>query len=200
MPSEGDITLLLRRVGEGDEEAIAELYPLVERVLRDMARKRKQERPAAEEVPTTILIDEAFLQNVSLGSGSWDQEGRRTFYDFAAHTIEDMLIFEYRKRKRREGLLPQVPLDDADSLGFLRRGMEDPDFRIDLKGKLAELQARGKKESMAAVVFRMKWFLGCKLTEVSEVLGLDYKTVVAQYAVALTWLRLHMGGYTDAGR
>ena len=101
------------------------------------------------------------------------------------HTIEDIIIAEYRKRSRRESLLPQVPFDDADSLGFLRRGLEDSDFRIDLKEKLAELQARGKKESMAAVVFRMKWFLGCKLTEVSEVLGLDYKTVVTRYAVAL---------------
>ena len=86
MLSEGDITRLLRRVGDGDEDAMAELYPLVERVLRDMARKRKMRRgPAAEEVPTTVLIDEAFLQNVVPGSGSWDREGRRTFYDFAAH-------------------------------------------------------------------------------------------------------------------
>jgi DNA-directed RNA polymerase specialized sigma24 family protein len=201
MPFEGDITQLLRRVGDGDEGAMAELYPLVERVFRAMAKKRKLRRgPAAEEVPTTLLIDEAFLQNVVPGSGSWDKDGRRIFYDFATRTMEDKLIAEYRKRKRRDSLLPQVPLDDADDVGLLRRRLDDVDFRIDLKGKLAELQMRGKNESMGAVVFRMKWFLGCKLTEVSEVLGVDYKTVVKQYAVALTWVRLNLKGYTDAGR
>jgi DNA-directed RNA polymerase specialized sigma24 family protein len=201
MPPVGDITRLLGRVRAGDELAMAELYPLVERVLRGMVRKRKRRGgPVAEEIPTTMLIDEAFLQNVVPGASSWDQEGRGTFYSFAARTIEDMIIAESRKRIRRELLLPRVDLDDADNLGFLRRGMEDPDFLFDLKEKLIALQARGEEESQAAVVFRMKWFLGCKLTEVAEVLGLDYKTVVKQYAVALTWIRLHLQEYSDAGQ
>jgi DNA-directed RNA polymerase specialized sigma24 family protein len=201
MPPEGDITRLLQRVREGDESAMAELYPLVEGVLRDMVRRIKRRKgPAAEEIPTTMLIDEAFFQNVALDAGSWDEEGRRTFYRFAARTAEDIIIADCRKRIRRHSLLPQVPLDDDDDLGFLRRRRDDPDFWIDLKEKLAVLQARGEEESTAATVFRMKWHLGCKLTDVSEVLGLDYKRVVKLYAVALTWLRLHLQEYSDAGK
>ena len=200
MPRDGDITGLLARVRDGDELAIAELYPLVERVLRDMVRKRKHWRgTAAHEIPTTMLIDEAFLQNVVAGEASWERVGRRTFYSFAARTIEDMLIAESRKRIRRESLLPRVSLDDADNLGFLRRGLENPDFLLDLKEKLAALEARSEEESQAAVVFRMKCFLGCKLTEIAEVLGFDYKRVVKQYAVALTWIRLQLQEYSDAG-
>ena len=60
--SREEVTQLLVAWGEGDEEALANLIPLVEAELRRIARRRmRQERPD-HTLQTTALINEAYIR------------------------------------------------------------------------------------------------------------------------------------------
>src|SRR5262245_55631736 len=113
MPHPSGVTELLARADGGDVAAQAELYVLVEPVLRSLALARKRASGAGQEVETTALIDDAFLKLVGRGASRWTGGDREKFYAFASAKMHDLLIEELRRRlagKRNEGRAP-APLD-----------------------------------------------------------------------------------------
>jgi hypothetical protein len=63
MPADShDVTVLLRAWRAGDEAALHELMPLVERELNRIARRCLFGEPAGCSVSATALVNEAFLR------------------------------------------------------------------------------------------------------------------------------------------
>jgi hypothetical protein len=191
---------LLRRVESGDQSAVQRLYPLVEAVLREIAAARKREGgSAAEGVPTTQLIDNAFRESLGSASGGWDAASRRTFYALASRSMQDMLIDQLRRTQAEPDSVYSEPpeRDQAEGYAFLWGRWRDPDFQVNLREKLNALRARGKRDTVAEVVFRMRWFLGCKLLEVAEILGMAYADVFEAHARTILWLRIQLSSSPD---
>src|SRR5258708_4290144 len=112
----GEITLLLRRcANEDDEEARERLYRLVEPELRQAARQRLRRNSAEPLLQTTLLIDEAFMRLVLRG-GQRDAhdrsqcENHRHFYRAATRVMRNLRIDVARWRLRQPGAL----IDEAE--------------------------------------------------------------------------------------
>ena len=86
----GDVTKLLVRIAEGDLQAWDELYPLTEPELRKLALHWIKKKDARDRVPTTVVIDDAFVKLMQIDSPNWQHRG--AFYMFASRNILWILI------------------------------------------------------------------------------------------------------------
>jgi RNA polymerase sigma factor (TIGR02999 family) len=190
-----NVTELLVRADAGDEGAQADLYALVEPVLRNLARARKRANPAGHELRTTVLIDDAFVKLVGRRVTVWSPGDRQKFFAYASKKMQDMLIVELRRGsaiKRNEGQA-LAPLEEALVVISQSAGGEDLDFQLDLKDKLAQLQ---ELDEEAAIIFRIKYFWSATFDDVVEMLGFPNRSaVVKPYARAIVWLRNALRDY-----
>src|SRR5688572_10152163 len=95
------LTALLVAWGNGDNPALERLVPLVDRDLRQLARRHLRREPAGNTFQTTALINEAYLRLV---------EGRRIrlrdrahFFALAATLMRHILVDRARARRNQIG-------------------------------------------------------------------------------------------------
>ena len=174
-----EITDLLRRVHDGDSEALQTLIPLIYNELKSLASSHLRRERSPVSIQTTGLVHEAFLRLA--GSPLPECENRSHFFGVAARVMRQVLVDMARARhaaKRGPGLeyplaeLPdmEAPRDEAflaldDALN--RLATESP-----LKGQLIELH----------------FFAGLTAEESSQVLSLPVHTVRRELRLAKAWL------------
>ena len=76
------VSLLLRRLNDGDGGALDQLLPLVYDELRRMARRYMRQQQSGHTLQTTALIHEAYLRLVGQEEKHW--ENRAHFFGVAA--------------------------------------------------------------------------------------------------------------------
>ena len=111
-PRDQELTLLLGRVANGDQQAANELLPLVYEQLRAMARVRMSYERAGHTLQATALVHEAYARMLAPGDGAF--ENRRHFFFAAAEAMRRILIDHARSRnaeKRGGGDRQRVRLD-----------------------------------------------------------------------------------------
>jgi RNA polymerase sigma factor (TIGR02999 family) len=118
-----EVTLLLKRLAEGDKSAVKELLllPLVHKKLCEMAAFHLHGDRPFHTWQTTDLVNEAYLK--LSGAPNLSFNGRSHFFGYAAEVMRHLLT-DYAKRRRakkRGGDLTFVPLVE---------GYEIPDFGI----------------------------------------------------------------------
>jgi len=118
--AEGEVTRLLRRWSDGDEEAPLHLLPLVYDDLRHTARAFARNERAHHTLPPTAVVHEAWIQLVER-SGVQNPEGwhsREHFLGVAARAMRRILVDHARRRGRlkRGGNASRVPLLDDDAV------------------------------------------------------------------------------------
>ncbi len=195
MSEGGEITRLLREAEEGQAEAAERLYGLVEKDLRQIARRRKREAGArpGEDAATTLLVDEAFCRLVGQGgAGGWQAGDRRRFYGYASVKIHDFLVDELRKQRaekrgggRHGGELAEAAAGTADA-------GEGLDVLIDLREALGRLQEFAPDDAGA---FRLRHFLGATFKEIADLLSISETSAKRNYQQAQLWLRRELKGY-----
>ncbi len=107
MGSEGpsDLTGLLRAWSRGDESALGNLVPLVDRELRSVARQYLAKQRPGHLLQTTALVDEAYLRLIDAARVDW--RDRAHFFAFCAQIIRRILVDHARAQgslKRGEGV------------------------------------------------------------------------------------------------
>jgi RNA polymerase sigma factor (TIGR02999 family) len=107
----GDITLLLRRVGAGDDAAQEALYVKVCEQLRDLAKGFVRGQPANGTLGATALVNEAYLRLAAGPEGGWNN--RRHFFGVAARAMRSVLVDHARRKRavKRGGDAEREPLD-----------------------------------------------------------------------------------------
>src|SRR5262245_6237251 len=88
-----DVTRILNRVEQGDEQAAGELLPLVYEELRKLAVVRMANEKAGQTLQPTALVHEAWLKIA--GDGHEHFANRRHFFKAAATAMQQILIDEY---------------------------------------------------------------------------------------------------------
>jgi RNA polymerase sigma factor (TIGR02999 family) len=194
MAQSDEITLLLRKADEGDHQAANQLFGLVEKELKVIARKRKRTAPAAGDVPTTLLVDEAFCQLVGQNAATWNPGDRRKFFGFASNQIHELLIKTARAENaaKRGGGRQRVDLDNQAAGGSEGSPVGDLELLLDLKSALDKFEQLSAQD---ALLFRLRYFLDCTFEETAAVAGVSATEAKRAYQRARLWLQRELKEY-----
>ena len=179
-----DVTKLLRAWGEGDEQALHHLMPLVERELNRIARACLAGEQRHRSVSATALVNEAFLRLVQLERIDW--QDRAHFLSIGARLMRRVLVDLARARRseKRGGDAVRVSLDEA----MLPGGQRDADVvRLD-----EALDALTQVDPRKGRVIELRFFGGLSTEETAAVLEVSTKTVLRDWTFAKAWLRREM--------
>src|SRR5215468_2992939 len=106
-----DLTHLLARWAEGDEQALEDLTPLVYKELRRLAASYLRKERKSHTLQPTALVHEAYLRLVNQSNPRW--EDRSHFYGVAARLMRQILVENARRKKATKRAAHTVSLDYA---------------------------------------------------------------------------------------
>jgi RNA polymerase sigma factor (TIGR02999 family) len=185
-PTAGAVTGLLLEWRRGDEEALAQLMPIVYDELRLIAaRHLRRERDDLTLQPTAV-VHEAFLKLVDLAQLQW--QDRAHFLAVASRLMRQVLLDHARGRlaaKRGRGVTV-LELVDGDAAVEPRR--------LDLVALDAALERLAALDSQQANLVELRFFGGLTMQETAEVLGCSTSTAKRDWDTARTWLFRELGG------
>jgi RNA polymerase sigma factor (TIGR02999 family) len=178
--SPGDLTVLLRRLKEGDQTAESELATEVYDELRRLAARYMRRERNDHTLQPTALVHEAFLKLFEFRDIDW--QGRAHFFAVASRMMRRVLVDHARRihAGKRGGDRGDVPLDSA----FLY-AEERPAELIALDEALQRLSELDPRQCR---VVELRFFGGLSVEEAAEVLGVSERTIKREWGVARAWL------------
>jgi RNA polymerase sigma-70 factor (ECF subfamily) len=183
MSQSSNITQILQRWSEGDDQSLDVLVPLVYDELHRLAHRALSKNSSGrgeDAVQTTALVHEAYMRLVDVKEIDW--QNRTHFFAVSANLMRNILVDFARQRlsQKRGGELTRVEIDDA--LNFSpdkSAGMVALDDALKDLAKLSERQSR---------VVELKFFGGLTEDEIGEVLKISPATVRREWKIARAWL------------
>ena len=180
MPAHTEVSQLLVEWGQGDQEALARLMPLVYDELRRLAsRNLRRERPD-HMLQTTALVHEAYLKLVDQQHANW--QNRAQFFAIAAQLMRRILVDYARQEQaaKRGGDHLKVSLDEAAALSDEKSAdLLALDEALD---RLATLDPQQNR------VVELRVFGGLGVEETAAALGISPRTVKREWSMARAWL------------
>ncbi len=174
------VTQLLARWSDGDQNAREALIPLVYDELRRIARSALNRQRPDHTLESTALVHEAYMRLV--GRTSVRFESRTHFFAVASHLMRRILVDHARKNNaaKRGGANVTLVLDAS---------VDVPDKReIDLSALDEALTALAKLDERQASIVEMRFFGGLSIDETSQVLAISPATVKREWMTARSWL------------
>ena len=190
-PWSSNVTGLLRAWGQGDENALQKLIPLVYDQLHVAARRYMAGERAGHTLQTTALIHETYLRLVDIRHVQW--QDRAHFLAVCAQLMRRILIDFARSRgyQKRGGAASHVNFDEALIV------TAQPDFDLvaldDALNRLAKLDERKSK------VVELRFFGGLEVKETAEVMKVSVDTVMRDWKMAKVWLLRELRGGAGHG-
>lgn len=180
MDAPHDVTDLLVAWRNGNQDALAQLVPLVHDELRRMAHAYLAGERADHTLRTTALVNEAYLRLVNVSRVQW--QDRAQFFAAAAGSMRRILV-DYARRyhaAKRGGGRGHIPLDEATLL---------VDERAETLIALDEaLERLAVLDTRLCRVVECRYFAGLSDEETAEVLGVTARTVRRDWVKARGWL------------
>jgi RNA polymerase sigma factor (TIGR02999 family) len=186
LPESVDITSLLKAWGQGDQQALEQLTPLVYSHLRAQARRCMRNEHGGVTLESTALVHEAYLRLVNARVVDWHD--RVHFFALSARIMRRILIDAARARAatKRGGAavradhstavdLDQIPADDSRASDVLC-ALDDA------------LESLGRIDARRAQVIELRFFGGLSVEETAEVLAVSPQTVMRDWRLARAWL------------
>jgi RNA polymerase sigma factor (TIGR02999 family) len=182
-----DVTRLLRRWAEGEQDALGDLVPAVYTELRRLARYALRGERGGHTLQATALVHEAFLRLAPQQKKDW--QNREHFYAVSAQAMRQVLVDHARRRqagKRGAGGL-RIAVEDVEEQAS--PGNPDGVDMLDLDRALTEL---GKIDARRVGIVEMRYFAGMTVREIGLVTGRAEWEVKKDWLLAKTWLRRHL--------
>ena len=179
-PSVQDVTQLLQAWSDGNQDALAELTPLIYAELHRLARRyMAQERPG-HLLQTTALVNEAWIRLIDWQKSEW--QNRAHFFGVAASLMRKILVTEARRRRRlkRGGEGLQVSLSEADLVAHGKP--------LDLVALDDALNALAEFDERKSRIVELRFFGGLSVAETAEALRISERTVAREWELARSWL------------
>mgnify|MGYP006279098005 FL=1 len=169
MTTQPDITLLLRRVGDGEPGAMERVVPLVYDELRHIARRSLRRGGGAMTLDTTALVHEAYVRLVDQTQSEFS--GKRHFLAVCAVVMRNLVIDFARARHaaKRGGGAERVTLDEE--VVRLQGGASIDAEAEDLLALDQALDRLEELDPKLARVVECRYFAG--LTDAETALALD---------------------------
>jgi RNA polymerase sigma factor (TIGR02999 family) len=181
--TDGDITLVLGRIDQGDPTAGEQLLPLVYDELRRLAAAKMAREAAGHTLQPTALVHEAWIRLDGGRQLTW--ANRAHFFAAAAECMRRILIDRARSKRavRHGGGLGRV---SADSTGFDLASPEEDDEELLLLNEA--LEALAAVDPRKAELVKQKYFVGLTLEDAADLLGISHSTAHRDWAYARSWL------------
>jgi RNA polymerase sigma factor (TIGR02999 family) len=182
--STAEITVLLNKLASGDQEAAAQLMPLVYDELRRLAvRRLRHERPD-HTLQATALVHEAYLKLAEQQNMKW--QNRSQFFAIASQVMRRILVDYARtqQRIRRGGKQQKLALDEVV--------LVSPDRTGEVLAVNESLSRLEKLDPRQGRIVELRYFGGLTIEEISDVVGVTSKTVARELKVAKAWLYGHL--------
>jgi RNA polymerase sigma factor (TIGR02999 family) len=182
-----DVTSLLQRWTQGEQDALNDLLPTVYAELRRLARQALRNERPGHTLQATALVHEAFLRLVPQQKKEW--QNREHFFAVAAQAMRQVLVDHARRRqarKRGSGEL-RIALDEIED-----RAQAESAGGVDMLHLDRALSELGRIDGRRARVVEMRYFAGMTLKEIGVVTGRPEWDVKKDWTLAKTWLRRNL--------
>lgn len=175
-----DITLILKRVEQGESNAAFELLPLVYAELRRLAAHKMSNERSDHTLQPTALVHEAWLRLGQSDRQEWS--GREHYFRAAAEAMRRILVESARRklRLRHGGDHERVHLKEFN----LPIAEDDEKCLLvhEVLDRFAEIYPR------KAEVVKMRMFIGLENHEIALALNTSEKTILRDWSFAKGWL------------
>ena len=185
-----EVTVLLKRVREGDESASDVLLAMIYDELKRLARGRLAREYRDRSIVATELVHECYLRLFESNNES-EWQNRAHFFGAAAEAMRRILVDRARsaKRLKRGGDRKQVGLVEGaiDDLSTPTSGSEAPaeDELLALDHAITALE---EQDERLAQVVKLRYFAGLTVKNTASALDLTERTVHRDWAAARAWL------------
>jgi RNA polymerase sigma factor (TIGR02999 family) len=180
-----EITELLQRVHDGDQQALKTVIPLVYEELKKLASGHLRREGKARPLETTALVHEAFLRLAQGQQPSY--ENRSHFFGIASRVMRQVLVDLARARSTaKRSALEEVQIAEIPDLG------RQPNQSLLIMDEALKKLAR--TDPLKAQLIEMRYFGGMTAEESASALEMPVHTVRRELRMARAWLHKEMGG------
>lgn len=183
------VTRLLRAYGEGRQEALDDLLPLVYEDLKRIARNHLRAERDGHTLDTTALVHEAYL---NLAGGSLSVRDRAHFFAVASRVMRHVLVDHARARlaaKRGGGHVHVTLTPEAAA---------PPDRSLEILALNRAIERLAERDERLARVVECKVFGGMTTKETSAAVGVAVRTVEKDWTLAKAFLHRELHPERDA--
>lgn len=183
-----EVTQMLEAMQRGDPKAADNLMDLVYEELHRIASFRMSGEREDHTLQPTALVHEAWLR---LQQGNFRFQSRAHFFSVAAEAMRRILIEAARRRRsaKRGGGVPKAELEEVE---LIQEERSEEMMAID-----EALDLLAAKDSTAAELVKLRYFVGMSMEEAAEVLGIPLRTAERLWTYAKAWLRRRIASATQ---
>ena len=177
---QNQVTQLLHKWQEGNQEALEALMPLVYNELKRLAGSYlRRERPD-HTLQSAALVNEAYLRLVDQTQTRWQNKSH--FYGIAAQMMRRILADHARGHNaaKRGAGMPELELDEAMAQAHSRS--------VDVLDLEEALQRLEKLDPQQGRIVELRFYSGLSIEDTANVLGISPATVKRDWAAARAWL------------
>jgi len=184
-PPSVDVTLLLKELSDGNQDAMAQLVPVVYHELRRLAAYYLRRERGDHTLQATALVHEAYLRMVDQRHVDW--KNRNHFFGVSAQLMRRILLMHAREHRaaKRGGGAQKISLDETAI--FSPSQAEELVWLDELLTRLADLDPQQVR------VVELRFFAGLSVEETAELMKISTATVKRDWAMAKAWLAREMG-------
>lgn len=184
-----DVTGLLRAWSAGNDDAFAQLVPLVYDELHRMARRYLVRERANVTLQPTALVNEVCLRLLGWDQARW--QNRSHFFGVSAQLMRRVLVDIARRRsaERRGGAnAVRVPIEEVEA--DLPPAAPDADL-----GAIDDaLERLAVEHPRKARVVELRFFGGLSVDETARALDISVRTAHNDWMFARAWLYRELTG------
>jgi len=173
-----DITLLLHAAGTGERGDLDKLMAAIYQDMRRLAMAHLSDERPNHTLQATALVHEAYVKLIDQRKTEWND--RLHFFAVASTIIRRILIDHARARNaaKRGGTM----------VGIGEQDIAAPERELDVIALDEALAELSNLDGQQARIVELRYFGGCTVEEVAELLKISKRTVDRQWLAAKTWL------------
>jgi RNA polymerase sigma-70 factor, ECF subfamily len=176
-----DVTGLLVRWSEGDQDALDQLLPFVYDECRRIAANQLRRERGDHTLNPTALVHELYLLLIDQRRTNW--KNRAHFFGIAARLMRRVLV-DYARARRAQKRDPTRVLLLAAPAG----GADEADRFTDLLAIDEALHRLGQQDAEQQRIVELRYFAGLSVEETAHVVGRSARTVKREWQLAKAWL------------
>lgn len=189
--STNDITRLLHAAAAGDRNDVDALLSAIYTDLRRLAASHMNSERRDHTLQPTALVHEAYLKLVNQHKTDW--KDRLHFFAVASRIIRRILIDHARARnaEKRGGCLTRIDLQHVE--------VPDQQREVDLLALDEAMQELAAIDERQARIVELRFFGGCSVEEVAELLNMGKRSVDREWQAARAWLFVRLQDAQQTG-
>jgi len=166
-------------MSNGDQNAAAQLMPLVYSELRKLAAHYMNNETPGHTLQATALVHEAYFRLVEQTRVNY--QGRAHFFAISAQLMRRILVDHARaKHAAKRGSNKKLPLDAVASFAA--------DADMDLVGLDDALNRLADLDPQQSRIVEMRYFAGLSIEDTATALGISPSSVKRGWNMAKAWL------------